>query len=113
MGRKLIASGEESPVSGNLKSPCSDCPMRRDSLPSWLGGSTPEEYAHLAHSDIAVECHVHEGSRCVGMGIYRRNVCQWEPERLEANHELCFSNRMEFLEHHKKKKVTRTRKRRK
>lgn len=53
---KFIALGEAPPATKNLTKPCSDCPMRRDALPGWLGGATPEEYRALAHSDHAVDC---------------------------------------------------------
>lgn len=76
--------------------------MRRDALPGWLGGATPEEYRSLAHSDEPVECHVHAGSRCAGMAIYRTNVCKRQPEadKLPADHETVFSTPMEFVAHH-------------
>lgn len=100
--RKLIHSGEAAPATKQLTKACSDCPLRRDALNGWLGGYTPEEYARLCHSDAVVECHVHAGSRCAGLAIYRRNTAKWQPEehRLPADHETIFSNVMQFLEHH-------------
>lgn len=100
--KKLIASGEKEPAKGPLTSPCSDCPMRRDSLNGWLGGSTPEQYVQLAHSDERVDCHVHAGSRCAGMAIYRRNVCKWQPpeDKLPQDKETVFARPEEFVEHH-------------
>jgi len=102
--QKLIASGEKSPTTRQLTEPCSDCPLRRDALPGWLGGSTPEEYARLCHSDSIVECHVHSGSRCAGLAIYRRNTCKSQPKEhiLPADKDAVFANVMEFLDHHKK-----------
>jgi hypothetical protein len=99
---KLIASGEKSPATKLLSKACSDCPLRRDALNGWLGGSSAEEYARLCHSDTVVECHVHAGSRCAGLAIYRRNTCKWQPEedKLPVDHKTIFSNRMEFIEHH-------------
>lgn len=100
--RKLISLDEAIPIEKQLTQPCSDCPMRRDALKGWLGGYSPEEYAHLCHSDMVVECHAHPGSRCAGVSIYRRNTCKWEPaeHQLPKDHEKVFSNRMQFLEHH-------------
>lgn len=100
--KKLIARGEASPATKQLTKACSDCPMRRDSLPGWLGGATPEQYGHLAHSDEQVQCHVHAGSRCAGMSIYRTNVCKWQPpaDKLPADTDHIFGTRQEFLEHH-------------
>jgi hypothetical protein len=100
--KKLIARGEAAPAAKQLAKACSDCPLRRDSLPGWLGGSTPDEYARLCHSDAVVACHVHAGSRCAGLAIYRRNTCKWQPDahKLPADHESVFSNVMEFVKHH-------------
>jgi hypothetical protein len=100
---KLIASGEAAPATKQLTSPCSDCPLRRDSLNGWLGGSSPDDYVRLCHSDAVVECHAHEGSRCAGLAIYRTNTCKSQPaeHKLPADHEGVFSNIMQFLEHHK------------
>jgi hypothetical protein len=103
MTRKLIASGEMPAATKRLTKPCSDCPMRRDSLNGWLGGSTPDEYVRLSHSDCNVDCHVHGGSPCAGMAIYRTNVCKSQPpeHKLPADHTNVFSTPMQFLEHHK------------
>jgi hypothetical protein len=103
MIQKLI-SVEEAPV-GKVQhtKACSDCPMRRDALNGWLGGSTPEEYGHLAHSDQVVGCHAIKGTQCAGIAIYRRNVCkstQAPNIKLEADRETVFANRQEFLDHH-------------
>ena len=100
--KKLIASGEGIPASKQLTKACSDCPLRRDALNGWLGGATPEEYARLCHSDAVVQCHVHAGSRCAGLAIYRRNTAKWQPEehKLPADHEAIFSNVVEFITHH-------------
>ena len=100
--KKLIVWGEASPTTTQLTKACSDCPMRRDALNGWLGGDTPEQYARLCHSDEVVECHVHAGSRCAGLAIYRRNTAKGQPEEhmLPADRDTIFSNVMEFLAHH-------------
>lgn len=99
---KLIAKGEAAPATKHLTKACSDCPLRRDSLNGWLGGNTPEQYARLCHSDEVVECHVHAGSRCAGLAIYRRNTAKWQPEehRLPHDRETIFANIAEFMAHH-------------
>jgi hypothetical protein len=99
---KLIAKGEAAPTTKQLTKACSDCPLRRDSLNGWLGGNTPEQYARLCHSDEVVECHVHAGSRCAGLAIYRRNTAKWQPPEHQLPHdrESIFSNIMEFMAHH-------------
>jgi len=100
--KKLIALGECEKTFKALSKPCSDCPMRRDSLNGWLGGSTSDEYLNLCHSDERVECHVHSGSRCAGLAIYRTNTAKWQPEidKLPADRVTVFGNRMEFSDHH-------------
>lgn len=84
--------------------PCSDCPMRRDSVPAWLGGNTPELYQRLAHSDEIVHCHVISNQQCAGMAIYRANVCKRvDPPglKLPADKVLVLGLG-EFLPHHTK-----------
>jgi hypothetical protein len=100
--KKLIAVGEAAPARSHLTKPCTDCPLRRDSLQGWLGGYTAEEYSRLNHSDETVDCHVHAGSRCAGVYIYRRNTAKWVPEqhKLPADHTNVFSTPMEFIAHH-------------
>jgi len=103
MQKKLIARGEAEATTKQLTKACSDCPLRRDAMNGWLGGATPEEYASLCHSDEVVECHVHSGSRCAGLAIYRRNVCKSQPKNheLPKDHDSIFSSRIEFIDHHK------------
>lgn len=100
--KRLIVKGESAPATKQLTKACSDCPLRRDALAGWLGGATPEQYARLCHSDEVVECHVHAGSRCAGLAIYRTNTakCQPEEHRLPADRETIFANVMEFMAHH-------------
>jgi hypothetical protein len=101
--KKLISVDEAPEGKVQHKKACSDCPMRRDALAGWLGGSTPEQYGNLAHSDQVVGCHAIRGTQCAGMAIYRRNVCKSTSApniRLDADRETVFSNRQEFLDHH-------------
>jgi hypothetical protein len=100
--KKLIARGEAPPAKDHLKKPCSDCPLRRDALNGWLGGATPHEYLELCHSDEVVECHVHAGSRCAGLAIYRSNTCKNQPadHKLAPDRETVFSGPAEFISHH-------------
>lgn len=85
--------------------PCPDCPMARKSLRGWLGGSTPEEYVRLAHSDVVVPCHCVKDVQCAGMAIYRRNVAKrCDPPNLvlEKDKDLVFATPAEFLAHHQR-----------
>lgn len=46
--KKLIAKGEAQKTLKQLTRACSDCPLRRDSLKGWLGGSTPRSMRDCA-----------------------------------------------------------------
>ena len=68
-----------------LNKPCFDCPWRRNAAQGWLGPFTAEEWVEMAHSDIAIACHItitdedwdDEGMRqCAGAAIYRSNVAK-------------------------------------
>lgn len=100
--RKLLTWGEGEPATKPLTKPCGDCPVRRDALRGWLGGATPEEYRNLLHSDQRVECHVHNGSRCAGVAIYRTNVCKYQPpeDKLPADAVTVFDRPQQFIDHH-------------
>lgn len=109
--KKLISSDEAIESNKQHTSPCSDCPLRRDALNGWLGGSTPEQYRQLIHSDYRVNCHAIKGPQCAGVAIYRSNVAKYtEPGilKLPVNREDVFSNPMEFLEHHNIKNISKT-----
>lgn len=86
--------------------PCHDCPMRRNSIPGWLGDSTPEEYRTLCHSDHEVPCHAVRGMHCAGVAIYRTNVVKRAAFRLPADHVAVFSTPMEFVEWHSDPKAS-------
>jgi hypothetical protein len=90
--------------------PCHDCPMRRKSLPGWLGGATAEEYRRVCHSDIIVKCHTTIGPQCAGVAIYRANVAKRvDPPGLvlPADRSNVFATPMEFVEHHNSLKDSR------
>ncbi len=109
MGKKLISSAEAVQAKGQHTSPCSDCPLRRDSLGGWLGGSTADEWAAMLHAEAKVECHVLEGAQCAGAAVYRGNICKRPRDKtilvLPSDEKTVFSNRREFLDHHTVSKV--------
>lgn len=103
--RQLISSDEAVPAKSQITRPCSDCPLSRESLNGWLGGGTPDEWGEALHSDSRMNCHVLEGAQCAGAAIYRRNICKSPRDKsllvLPADHGAVFSNRAEFLAHHR------------
>ena len=93
--------------------PCVECPWRRDSTPGFIGPHTAEEWVRMAHSEIAIACHmtIQEESwdapgirQCAGAGIFRANICKSprNPEVvvLEADRETVFGWNDEFVAHH-------------
>jgi hypothetical protein len=65
------------------KTPCVECPLRRDSVPGYLGGYTPEMYVEMLHGPASVACHKSPGFQerqierqrhCTGVAAYRANV---------------------------------------
>lgn len=106
--RKLISSDEARPAYRQHKSPCSDCPLRQDSVPGWLGGTgTPEDWAAALHSESRMNCHVFAGAQCAGAAIYRTNVCKHPRDKnlliLPADKGTVFASPTGFIEHHKGK----------
>lgn len=104
MRRKGLTNSDEA-VQGKVQhtKPCHDCPMRRNSIPGWLGGATADEYRSLCHSDAQVDCHAIRGQQCAGVAIYRKNVVKRvEPPllTLPADREAVFATPMEFVEWH-------------
>jgi hypothetical protein len=106
MGKKLISSAEAVPAKRQHVKPCSDCPLRRDSLGGWLGGSSADDWAVMLHSEARFDCHVLKGAQCAGAAIYRGNICKMPRDKtvlvLPADRDTVFSNREEFLDHHTK-----------
>ena len=84
--------------------PCSDCPWRRDALPSWLGALSVEDWIQAAHGESRIDCHVHKGPECAGAAIYRANVCKTlrDPSRLKLppDRARVFATPAEFRAYH-------------
>jgi hypothetical protein len=66
-----------------IKTPCVECPFRRDSAPGYLGGYTPEMYMDATFSPVSLACHkspgFHEGEIdkqrvCTGLAAFRANT---------------------------------------
>jgi hypothetical protein len=102
---KLISSDEGRASKKQHKTPCSDCPWRRDSVPGWLGGHEPQEFVRLGHNDQTYHCHVITNQQCAGLAIFRANVikrCDPPNLRLPENRALIFAWDNEFLAHHER-----------
>jgi hypothetical protein len=102
--RKLITRSEAKLSSVQHKTPCSDCPFRRDSMPGWLGGNTPEYFMQMANSDFPYSCHTKIGPQCAGMAVFRSNICKSprDPDILvlPKNKVAVFAWHDEFIAHH-------------
>lgn len=103
------------PLPEPTKSPCNECPWRRNSLPGHLGPHTAEEWVGLAHSEAPIACHKTievDGSwdtpgirQCAGAGIFRTNVLKsprspevWTAD--EPDPKTVFQWGSEFVAHH-------------
>ena len=105
-----------------LRTPCNECPLRRDSKPGYLGGYTPEMYVEVLHSPASIACHsspgFHEGDiarqrHCTGVAAFRANVehvcqvrgystmAQAATEYVGKDTDRYFASDEEFVEHHK------------
>ena len=106
---KLITADEAKPAKGQHRSPCSDCPWRRDALNGWLGDTTKEEWVQAAHGEAQIDCHTLIPAQCAGAAIYRANVCKTPRDpsylTLPSNRDKVFASPKEFLEHHDMTKV--------
>lgn len=101
--RQCVSSDEAEIATKQHVKPCGDCPWRRKSLNGWLGSMSKEGWILVAHSDSTIECHTQLGAQCAGAAIYRANTCKlaYPPNlKLKPDHEVVFSNRNEFFEHH-------------
>lgn len=108
---KMITGDEAIVTKKQHKSPCSDCPFRRDSIPGWLGELTVDDWVRLAHGEGKADCHTQvrgngEGWACAGLAIYRANVAKsvHDPNalRLPPDRVNVFSFG-EFKKHHESK----------
>lgn len=105
--RKLLTYHDAKPRKTQHKHPCSDCPFRRDAIPGWLAGESPEWWMQLAHGEGSSECHTSD-KQCAGLAVYRANVCKSPRDesalRLPKDPIVVFSSRQEFITHHNRSK---------
>jgi hypothetical protein len=108
MGKQLVTADQAKPRKTQHKSPCSDCPWARKSIPGWLGNMTADEWLQAAHGEALIDCHTISNQQCAGSAIYRANVCK-SPRRadllrLPADKIKVFSFG-EFKAHHEKQEM--------
>lgn len=101
--------------------PCKECPWRKDSIPGWLGDSTPLEFLQLNESEQHMPCHltvdyesddweelVQDAPACAGRLVHLKNRCKqpMDPslaeamKGVEADHDKIFFDPSEFFRHH-------------
>lgn len=111
--KQLLTSDDAIQISRQHKSPCSNCPFSRGSLPGWLGGESVFWWMNVAHGDGRMECHTRllgkKAAECAGAAIFRKNVCKSVLKgnlELPKNKETVFSHDKEFCDHHTGKNMT-------
>lgn len=132
-GNRPIKEGQETPIitvkkgmQRAIKTPCVECPFRRDSASGYLGGYTPEMYLDAVKSPASLACHkspgFHEGDIekqrvCTGLAAFRANIghvaavdtpygriptaAHESTQYVGCDDETYFGNEKEFYDHHK------------
>ena len=101
------------------KTPCKECPWKKDSLKGFLGGWTPESYADAVAMNEIPCCHLvdhgpqdNKSAFCVGALATASNSCiqpHKTPGAIEAKKKIgkredCFQWVRDFYEYHAEKK---------
>lgn len=94
------------------KTPCRDCPWRRNAPAGWLGGFPAVEFVAMVQTDVELACHLTVGgsgepSLCAGALISYRNQCKSPRtpdlgaavQQVEPSPDV-FAFPREFLDHH-------------
>jgi hypothetical protein len=97
------------------KTPCSECPWRKESAAGWLGASTPVEFLQQSESGMKMPCHIHidyekddwntaidNAPECAGRAIHMANRCKRVPDvlQLRPDRDNVFTNPQDFIDHH-------------
>lgn len=86
------------------KSPCKDCPFRKDSLKGWLGKERMtgilKQSSFVCHKNINLQCAGHMIIRKNANEFYRLAKSMNIPLKLK-NENLIFNNEGDCIEHHK------------
>lgn len=102
------------------KTPCNECPWRRDATPGHLGPHDAQTWALGAHGESAIACHssIKDGHgrgeaewddpglrQCKGAAIFRANIHKLPRDPAIAvgpkDTTTVFANNAEFITHHK------------
>lgn len=96
------------------KQPCAECPWRKASPPSWLGGHAPEFYADAVQNSETPACHLRDHgpddddtAYCIGALVTMANQCilPQSPDAIGARQIVgkrddCFAHVALFYKHH-------------
>lgn len=90
----------------NMKSPCGQCPFRKDTIKGWLGSERMTEILE-EHSFV---CHKKTDLQCAGFMILKGNESSFvslaksmDLDTGLRGHELIFENKTDCINHHKSK----------
>lgn len=104
--RLLVCEEEADLATEQHHVPCRDCPLRRNSLPGWLGGNSVDDLLSALHGDGRIECHSALGAECAGAAIYRATVAKRPRNecvlRLPPNRVDVFATPAEFRKYHER-----------
>lgn len=110
-----------SKYSPKRKTPCKECPFRRDSTRGWLGSDNPDSFLDLTLRDADMPCHMDidysdkqwattqepTAQMCAGAQIFQKNYMKMprDPDVLETWNNVkesvhVFATPEEFLIHH-------------
>jgi hypothetical protein len=117
-GIKVVEKG----MKHAIKTPCAECPFRRDAAPGYLGGYSPEMYMDIVFSPASIACHLSKGfgdinrideqRHCTGVSAFRANTgyianihgyptaAHDSTQIVGHNEEVFFASPQEFCDHH-------------
>lgn len=107
---------EQPTCTSQHKTPCPECPWRRNSAPGWLGASQPGEFLAQSDAKLRMPCHsvvnytdpnwkdkANNAHQCAGRAIFQANRAQHPGDgnlKLPADHKAVFTRPHEFVAHH-------------
>lgn len=99
------------------KTPCNECPFRKNSIPGWLGPHKIEDFRTMASADVDFKCHMEldtlgdEANTCGGYIYWRLNSfmmakdpylknLEWIAKTNKEERDKCLG--LDFVKYHKK-----------